>query len=92
MTSPYRVVPRQRGPGLRQEIIKSADQRMTDVRYFLSQLSLTMHKAHGLGLHATAQVIHDAVRKAGFEAEPILGKLEQTIENNLEKQPRKKKR
>lgn len=38
------------------------------IRDFLNRLPAVMYEAHKIGLHQTGQALHEAVRKAGWEA------------------------
>lgn len=43
---------------------------------FLQELPLMFYRAHEVGLHATAQLIHEAVRKSGYELAELMVKEE----------------
>lgn len=46
----------------------------TRQRAFVRSLPLVMHDADKLGLHATARLLNEAIRKAGFELAEIIEK------------------
>lgn len=53
------------------------------IRNFLSRLPLVMDEAHRIGLSATGHLLHEAVRKSGYEAAEVLTKIEQRLREDV---------